>query len=283
MLCGVLLFWELLASAAPSSCGLGLNSKVYVEARLVVANMCWALKVGGRSRSILVLCIAVSVKMSRGLLDLPRTFHTHIGAVGLSGKGVIQSVRCERNVLRAVPPRQEGFVVPASGVRPTVFSSFSGEQSRNAAFSVAALSFTRHSSVAVFPGSVHCGLEVLGKRKQCRCISEMPTEGEASSIEVSTSSGGDYNEEEESLELKADQPFFQDVQLDLKLPRRRMLVEFTCNVCNSRTQRLINPEAYKRGTVFVQCAGCEAYHQLVDNLNLIQEYDFRKDTVCCRS
>lgn len=26
-----------------------------------------------------------------------------------------------------------------------------------------------------------------------------------------------------------------------------------------------------------QCAGCEAYHQLVDNLNLIQEYDFRNE------
>ncbi|KAL3690730.1 hypothetical protein R1sor_004381 [Riccia sorocarpa] len=41
--------------------------------------------------------------------------------------------------------------------------------------------------------------------------------------------------------------------------------------------RLINPEAYRRGTVFVQCAGCEAYHQLVDNLNLIEEFDFRKE------
>ncbi|BBM97174.1 mitochondrial protein import protein ZIM17 [Marchantia polymorpha subsp. ruderalis] len=216
--------------------------------------------------------------MSRELLHLPRAFDKHIAGVGLSGKGVIQSVRCEKNVLRAVPSRHQGFVVPASGMRLTVSSSFSGERSRNAAFSVAALSFTRHSSVAVFPGSVHRGLELLGKRKQCRCISEMPTEGEASSIELSTSSGGDYNEEEESLELRADQPFFQDVQIDLNLPRRRMLVEFTCNVCNTRTQRLINPEAYKRGTVFVQCAGCEAYHQLVDNLNLIQEYDFRKDT-----
>ncbi|CAM6082287.1 unnamed protein product [Calypogeia fissa] len=44
----------------------------------------------------------------------------------------------------------------------------------------------------------------------------------------------------------------QDVQIDLQLPRRRLLVEFTCNVCQARTQRLINPEAYKRGTVYVQ-------------------------------
>jgi len=56
-------------------------------------------------------------------------------------------------------------------------------------------------------------------------------------------------------------------------------VEFTCNVCNTRTQRLINPKAHKSGTVFVQCAGCEAYHQLVDNLNLVQEYDFRNEVV----
>jgi protein import protein ZIM17 len=26
-----------------------------------------------------------------------------------------------------------------------------------------------------------------------------------------------------------------------------------------------------------QCAGCEAYHKLVDNLGLIVEYDFRDD------
>eukprot|EP00246_Nothoceros_aenigmaticus_P014322 TRINITY_DN5375_c0_g1_i1.p1 TRINITY_DN5375_c0_g1~~TRINITY_DN5375_c0_g1_i1.p1 ORF type:complete len:164 (-),score=15.06 TRINITY_DN5375_c0_g1_i1:402-893(-) len=67
------------------------------------------------------------------------------------------------------------------------------------------------------------------------------------------------------------------VQIDLQLPRRRLLVQFKCNVCETTTQRLVNPEAYKRGTVFVQCAGCEAYHQLVDNLGLIQEYDFRKE------
>jgi hypothetical protein len=26
-----------------------------------------------------------------------------------------------------------------------------------------------------------------------------------------------------------------------------------------------------------QCAGCDVYHQLVDNLKLIEEYDFRKE------
>ncbi|XP_021753019.1 uncharacterized protein LOC110718493 isoform X1 [Chenopodium quinoa] len=53
-----------------------------------------------------------------------------------------------------------------------------------------------------------------------------------------------------------------------KSPRRRMLIAFTCNICSQRTTRAINPHAYTDGTVFVQCCGCNAYHKLVDNLNL---------------
>ncbi|KGN43276.1 uncharacterized protein LOC101212325 [Cucumis sativus] len=56
-----------------------------------------------------------------------------------------------------------------------------------------------------------------------------------------------------------------------KSPRRRMLVAFTCNICGQRTTRAINPHAYTDGTVFVQCCGCNAYHKLVDNLNLFHE------------
>ncbi|XP_014520367.1 DNL-type zinc finger protein isoform X2 [Vigna radiata var. radiata] len=65
--------------------------------------------------------------------------------------------------------------------------------------------------------------------------------------------------------------------IDLKLPRRSLLVQFTC-VCGERTKRLVNRLAYERGAVFVQCAGCRQYHKLVDNLGLITEYDFRDDS-----
>ncbi|MCO5595445.1 hypothetical protein L7F22_049487 [Adiantum nelumboides] len=54
-------------------------------------------------------------------------------------------------------------------------------------------------------------------------------------------------------------------------PRRRMRVAFTCNVCGERTMRAINPHAYTDGTVFVQCAGCNIFHKLVDNLKLFHE------------
>ncbi|KAI3497929.1 hypothetical protein L2E82_13919 [Cichorium intybus] len=67
--------------------------------------------------------------------------------------------------------------------------------------------------------------------------------------------------------------------IDLKLPRRSLLVHFTCNSCGERSQKLINRLAYEKGTVFVQCTGCSQYHKLVDNLNLVVEYDFREEKI----
>ncbi|ESQ28389.1 hypothetical protein EUTSA_v10019239mg [Eutrema salsugineum] len=80
------------------------------------------------------------------------------------------------------------------------------------------------------------------------------------------------NPEEESK----DSAEGQVASIDIKLPRRSLLVEFSCNSCGERTKRLINRLAYERGLVFVQCAGCLRHHKLVDNLGLIVEYDFRK-------
>ncbi|CAL5189221.1 unnamed protein product [Lathyrus oleraceus] len=68
----------------------------------------------------------------------------------------------------------------------------------------------------------------------------------------------------------------QDATIDLSLPRRSLLVQFTCDLCGERTKRLVNRLAYERGAIFVQCAGCQRHHKLVDNLGLITEYDFRE-------
>ncbi|PWA50924.1 Mitochondrial import protein TIM15 [Artemisia annua] len=65
--------------------------------------------------------------------------------------------------------------------------------------------------------------------------------------------------------------------IDLKLPRRSLQVHFTCDACGVRSQRLINRLAYEKGLVYVQCSGCSQYHKLVDNLNLMVEYDFREE------
>lgn len=44
----------------------------------------------------------------------------------------------------------------------------------------------------------------------------------------------------------------QEAAIDLKLPRRSLLVTFTCDACGARSQRLINKLAYERGLVYVQ-------------------------------
>ena len=62
--------------------------------------------------------------------------------------------------------------------------------------------------------------------------------------------------------------------IDLQLPRRRMLVTFTCNVCGERTERLVNPLAWEKGLVIVQCGHCSAWHKLADNARLIDEIRF---------
>ncbi|CAN6550333.1 unnamed protein product [Malus baccata var. baccata] len=71
--------------------------------------------------------------------------------------------------------------------------------------------------------------------------------------------------------------FSKDATIDIQLPRRSLLVKFTCNLCGERTNRLVNRLAYERGLIYVQCAGCQKYHKLVDNLGLVVEYDLRED------
>ncbi|KAM0961442.1 hypothetical protein ACFX2J_020636 [Malus domestica] len=68
-----------------------------------------------------------------------------------------------------------------------------------------------------------------------------------------------------------------DATIDIQLPRRSLLVKFTCNLCGERTNRLVNRLAYERGLIYVQCAGCQKYHKLADNLGLVVEYDLRED------
>ena len=69
-----------------------------------------------------------------------------------------------------------------------------------------------------------------------------------------------------------DDPFVARVQL--AMPRRSRLVAFTCNECDARTQRKVNPRAWEKGTVFLQCEGCGAWHKVADAAGLIDEVRF---------
>ncbi|KAL6577716.1 hypothetical protein OROMI_010044 [Orobanche minor] len=108
-----------------------------------------------------------------------------------------------------------------------------------------------------------------------------------------------YKETEQSSFSKN---YRQEAAIDLKLPRRSLLVTFTCDACGARSQRLINRVAYERGLVYVQmnlteemtqhradwrghilragptvCSGCSQYHKLVDNLGLVVEYKLQEE------
>ena len=59
--------------------------------------------------------------------------------------------------------------------------------------------------------------------------------------------------------------------LDGPIPASLLQVAFTCNACQHRSTKAINPSAYKTGTVFVQCEGCFVHHKLIDNLKLFHD------------
>ncbi|KAL4420540.1 hypothetical protein ABPG75_010196 [Micractinium tetrahymenae] len=61
------------------------------------------------------------------------------------------------------------------------------------------------------------------------------------------------------------------VTIDLELPRRSLLVQFTCNVCGGRSERLCNPIAWQKGMVIAQCQHCPSWHKLADAANLVEE------------
>eukprot|EP01025_Chloroclados_australasicus_P003510 TRINITY_DN10839_c0_g2_i3.p1 TRINITY_DN10839_c0_g2~~TRINITY_DN10839_c0_g2_i3.p1 ORF type:complete len:320 (-),score=41.69 TRINITY_DN10839_c0_g2_i3:600-1493(-) len=62
-----------------------------------------------------------------------------------------------------------------------------------------------------------------------------------------------------------------------KSKRRTMLIGFTCDRCTGRSWRMVNPWAFSRGLVYVQCYYCKSWHKLVDNISLVEEIHFVHD------
>ncbi|KAL5698868.1 hypothetical protein ACHQM5_029849 [Ranunculus cassubicifolius] len=86
-----------------------------------------------------------------------------------------------------------------------------------------------------------------------------------------------FGKSPESYEIYTEILHKAEAKIDLQLPRRSLLVAFTCNSCSVRTERLISRFAYEKGTIFVQCAGCLKHHKLVDNLQVVVEYNFLEE------
>jgi len=50
--------------------------------------------------------------------------------------------------------------------------------------------------------------------------------------------------------------------------RRTKQLSFTCKICGTRMDKMINPHAWANGTIVIKCEGCGVKHELVDNLGV---------------
>uniref|UniRef100_A0A0E0C4F4 DNL-type domain-containing protein n=1 Tax=Oryza meridionalis TaxID=40149 RepID=A0A0E0C4F4_9ORYZ len=172
---------------------------------------------------------AIASSRSRSRVSFRRGF--------LEARGGKKGEKEKRTLLPAMATMAAAYGCPAAAAAPFA-ASVSRRRAPPSRVSFASSSSSRRRT-AEFPGlRVSCRRRILAVSA---CSGEADSDAAASPAEST---------------------------FDLNLPRRSLLVQFTCNACGERTKRLINRVAYERGTIFLQCAGCQVYHKFVDNLGL---------------
>ncbi|KAI5960799.1 DNLZ [Candida pseudojiufengensis] len=63
-------------------------------------------------------------------------------------------------------------------------------------------------------------------------------------------------------------------QPDPNVDQGELLIEFTCNVCDTRSKHNMSKQAYEHGTVLIQCPECKSRHLIADNLGFIRDEKF---------
>lgn len=71
-------------------------------------------------------------------------------------------------------------------------------------------------------------------------------------------------------------PCFEQEQKSLEKeetidPNHKMLIGFTCKVCQDRSHHVMSKHSYTKGVVLIQCPGCKNRHLIADNLGWFRD------------
>lgn len=57
----------------------------------------------------------------------------------------------------------------------------------------------------------------------------------------------------------------------LKTETPQLMIAFTCKKCDTRSLHTFSKQAYTKGTVLIQCPGCQNRHLIADNLKFFED------------
>jgi hypothetical protein len=83
----------------------------------------------------------------------------------------------------------------------------------------------------------------------------------------SISGTSDNNEDSSTLKNSSEFPDVPGVQTS----GDKMIIMFTCTVCDTRSARKISKQAYEHGIVMVRCSGCNNRHLIADRMGVFED------------